>query len=77
MNSARTARRLEIARGLEHLPKKFDMRWHIKMLQPERRNRLRLLVDWVEQYEAHQQPLNDAMVKQVQLRLERKRQLSL
>ncbi len=77
MNSVRTARRFEIARGLEHLPKTFDMRLHIKMLRPERRNRLRALVDWVEEYEAHQQPLYDAMAKQVELRLEKKRQQSL
>lgn len=76
MNPERAARRLEIARRMEHLPKKADIKLHIRMLRPERRAHLRARVDWVEDYENHQQELDDVMKKQVEIRLEKKRQQS-
>ena len=75
MNSARSLLRLEIARKLERLPKSADMRLHIKMLQPERRERLRARVDWVEDYQTHQHKLDDALVAAVKTSQARKQQI--
>ena len=61
MNSPRLILRLEIARRLEHLPAGADMRLHIKMLNPARREHLRALVDWVQEYETYQQKFDSAL----------------
>jgi hypothetical protein len=63
---------LEIARGLEHLPKGADMRLHIKMLPPDRRGFLSALADWVEDYQKHQQSFDDVLMAAVKISRERK-----
>lgn len=55
----RGARRLEIARKLLSLPEDADVMKHIEAMPLEEREHLRGLVDWVEEYEKHEQPRRD------------------
>lgn len=75
MNSARSIVRLELARKLEHLPKGADMRLHIRMLPSERREHLRALVDWVQDYEKHQRKFDDGVAAAVKAAQERRQKL--
>ena len=53
----RATHRLEIARGLLHLPANIDVLVHIRALPQPRQEEIRSLVDWVEAYELEEQRL--------------------
>ena len=75
MNSARSILRLEIARRLEHLPAGANMRLHIKMLKPSRREHLRALVDWVQEYEKYQEKFDAALISTIKVSEIKKQQM--
>ena len=47
----RGALRLEIARKITKLPEGADVMRHIEAMNPEKREELRGMVDWEEEYE--------------------------
>lgn len=51
---SRASRRLEIARRLMRMEEGADVLGRIKSLPTEKRDHLRDLVDWVEEYEKHE-----------------------
>lgn len=53
----RAEQRLEIARRLLSLPEGSDVMQHINAMPPDKREELRGLVDWVEEYENYEQAM--------------------
>jgi len=53
----RAAHRLEIARRLMRLDEGADVLGHIRALPAEKREHLRGLVDWVDEYEKYEQAM--------------------
>lgn len=51
---SRASRRLEIARRLMRMEEGADVLGRIKSFPPEKRDHLRDLVDWIEEYENYE-----------------------